>query len=371
MPSAAGQVTPMTRTQLVTGGAGFIGSNYVRSVLRETRDHVLIVDKLTYAGNLATIRDVLADPRTDFVQADIADAGRIAELLRDFRPAFIVNFAAESHVDRSIEGPRNFVHSNIVGVFELLENVRRYLRELPSDDREAFRFLQVSTDEVFGSLGPEGAFVEDTPYAPRSPYSASKASADFLVRAYHETYALPTLITNCSNNYGPYQFPEKLIPLCTHKALEGKRIPVYGLGENIRDWLHVEDHCEAISRVLARGQVGSTYNIGARNERTNLEVVHSICEALERVLPAAQNPRLKEAGHSTYRELVTFVEDRPGHDFRYAIDPSRIETELDWKAKRPFLQSLEDTVRWIVENRDWSSEVQAGVYDGERLGLDE
>jgi dTDP-glucose 4,6-dehydratase len=272
-------------------------------------------------------------------------------------------------VDRSIDGPRNFLHSNTVGVFELLECARTYHQKLPGDLLTTFRFLQVSTDEVFGSLGADGAFVEDTPYSPRSPYSATKASADHLVRAYHETYGLPTLITNCSNNYGPFQYPEKLVPLVTLNALSGQALPVYGQGQNVRDWLHVEDHCEAISAVLERGEVGSTYNIGARTERTNLEIVYAICDALEEILPAERDSELSEPGAGGYRDLVTFVKDRPGHDHRYAIDPSRIERQIGWRAKKSFDAGLKETVRWYIENREWCVEVKAGSYDGGRLGL--
>jgi dTDP-glucose 4,6-dehydratase len=330
---------------------------------------VVIVDKLTYAGNLRTIHDILENPRVRFVKGDIADRQSMTRIFAESRPSAIVNFAAESHVDRSIDGPRNFVHSNIQGTFELLECSRRFLRDLDPGARASFRFLQISTDEVFGTLGLQGAFSETTPYAPRSPYSATKASADHLVRAYYATYGLPTLITNCSNNYGPYQYPEKLIPLVTLNALSGRELPVYGDGRNVRDWLHVRDHCEAVALVLARGEPGETYNVGARNERENLEVVRGICDALEEILPAAENPRMKGSGVAEYRGLIRFQPDRPGHDFRYAIDPSKIERELGWKARSSFTQGLKETVKWYVENLDWCTEVQATAYGGERLGL--
>jgi dTDP-glucose 4,6-dehydratase len=356
---------------LVTGGAGFIGSDYVRLVLASTEDSVVIVDNLTYAGNHATMRDFLSDPRVTFVESDIADPGRMTEVFSSAQPAWVVNFAAESHVDRSIDGPRNFLHSNTVGAFELLEVSRRYWAGLADGERDRFRFLHVSTDEVFGSLGPEGAFSETSPYAPRSPYSATKAGADHLVRAYRETFGLPTLITNCSNNYGPFQYPEKLIPLATQKALQGETIPVYGDGRNVRDWIFVRDHVEGILAVLSRGLPGSTYHLGARNERTNLDVVQAVCTALEELLPAAENPKFggRRGRDASYHDLVTFVEDRPGHDYRYAIDPSRIEREIGWRARAPFEESLKETVRWYLENQEWCQEVVAGAYGGERLGL--
>jgi len=359
----------MVPCQVVTGGAGFIGSNYVRSILASSDTRVVIVDNLTYAGNLRTIKDLLESPRVRFVESDIADRRRMASVFAESQPTALVNFAAESHVDRSIDGPRRFVHSNVQGVFELLECSRAFLHGLDPEARASFRFLQISTDEVFGTLGPEGTFSEDTPYTPRSPYSATKAGADHLVRAYYETFGVPTLITNCSNNFGPYQYPEKLIPLATLNALSGRDIPVYGDGKNVRDWLHVEDHCEAIALVLAKGRPGRTFNVGARNEHENIEVVREICNVIERILPAAENPHLKGLGIRNYQALISFQPDRPGHDFRYAIDPSRIERELGWRPKRPFAEALEDTVKWYLENLDWCAEVQAGVYGGERLGL--
>ncbi len=361
----------MAECQLVTGGAGFIGSHYVRRALGTTEDKIVIVDKLTYAGNLATLRDILGHPRVEFIKADIVDSEKMQQLFEVHFPRVIVNFAAESHVDRSIDGPRNFLRSNTVGVFELLEVARRHWAGLPGTQKHRFRFLQVSTDEVYGSLGPEGHFSESSRYSPRSPYSATKASADHLVRAYYETYGLPTLVTHSSNNYGPYQYPEKLLPLAILNALDGKAIPVYGDGSNIRDWIHVEDCCAAISTVLTRGKPGSAYNIGARNERTNREMVQAVCTALEELVPARENPELERdrEGVRSYGDLITYVEDRPGHDFRYATDPSLIERELGWRARAPFADSLSETVQWYVENREWSAQVLQGVYGGERLGL--
>ncbi|MBT8396008.1 MAG: dTDP-glucose 4,6-dehydratase [Gemmatimonadetes bacterium] len=368
----------MTETQLVTGGAGFIGSNYIRSILSTTSDQILIVDKLTYAGNLATIQDVGGDPRVQFFEADIVDAGQMRRLFEIHRPRVAVNFAAESHVDRSIDGPRNFVQSNTVGVFELLEAASRYWVKLSGIQRDRFRYLQVSTDEVIGSLGEEGHFSEESHYQPRSPYSATKASADHLVRAYNETYQLPTIITNCTNNYGPYQYPEKLIPVATLNALAGKEIPVYGDGTHVRDWIHVDDHCRAITGVLRLGRPGSTYAIGARNELTNLEVVEAVCDVLEEVVPAADNPELaavRSEGSPTkgaspnYRDLITFVEDRPGHDRRYAMDPSKIESEIGWSPQRTFEEGLKETVKWYVENQKWCAEVRGGPFKEDRLGL--
>ncbi len=368
----------MTETQLVTGGAGFIGSNYVRRVLATTADRIVIVDKLTYAGNLATLRDVMSNPLVEFIEADIVDTEKMSQLFETYAPRVAINFAAESHVDRSIDGPRNFVQSNTVGVFELLEAASRYWSRLSGTQKDRFRFLQVSTDEVYGSLGDEGEFSEDSPYDPRSPYSATKASADHLVRAYNETYQLPTLITNCSNNYGPYQYPEKLIPLATLNGAAGKKIPVYGDGKHVRDWLHVFDHCRAISAVLESGRPGSTYNIGARNERTNLEITELVCDALEELLPAAENPELAavpsdqspaNGASPSYRDLITFVEDRPGHDYRYAINPTKIERETGWAPRVSFEKGLKETVKWFFDHPRWCDEVKDGAYGGERLGL--
>ncbi|HVG08187.1 MAG TPA: dTDP-glucose 4,6-dehydratase [Thermoanaerobaculia bacterium] len=339
-------------TLLVTGGAGFIGCNFVRLALAETRARIVILDKLTYAGSLENLADVLGDPRLTFVQGDIADRVEVRRVFAEHRPDAVVNFAAESHVDRSIEDASAFIETNIVGAFELLEAARRHV----TDD---FRFLHVSTDEVYGSLGPTGAFSEITPYAPNSPYAASKASADHLVRAYHETYGLPAVITNCSNNYGPYQFPEKLIPLMILNALEGKNLPIYGDGGNVRDWIYVEDHCRGVLAALQKGRPGEKYNLGGRSERTNLQIVDALCEILEAERPAA----------SSYKELKTFVADRPGHDRRYAIDDEKARTELGWEPRQSFESGLRATVRWYLQNRAWCEAVQSGKYDRERLGL--
>jgi dTDP-glucose 4,6-dehydratase len=358
-----------TDTVLVTGGAGFIGSNFVRHALARTAARVVVVDKLTYAGNLRSLDDVAPDPRFVFVQADIADRRAIDAVLREYGPRWVVNFAAETHVDRSIDGPRTFLQTNVVGAFELLDAARAYVAGLAPAERRRFRCLHVSTDEVYGTLGPTGAFTESTPYAPNSPYAASKAAADHFVRAYHETFGLPVLITNCSNNYGPYQYPEKLIPLTVLNAVEGKRLPIYGDGLNVRDWLYVEDHCDGILLVLQHGQVGEKYNIGGQNERTNLEVVDHICAALEDYLPPARNPALEAHGAASYAALKTFVEDRPGHDRRYAIDATKVRSELGWRPRHDFAAGIRQTVRWYLEHRDWCSAVQAGLYGRERLGL--
>jgi dTDP-glucose 4,6-dehydratase len=354
---------------IVTGGAGFIGSNFVRHLLASADTRVVVIDQLTYAGNLRSLDDVAADPRFHFVRADIADREAVASVFREHRPTALVNFAAESHVDRSIEGPRAFVHTNVVGAFELLEAARAHVEELGRDERAVFRFLHVSTDEVFGSLGPTGAFRETTPYSPRSPYSSTKAGADHLVRAWHHTYGLPTLVTNCSNNYGPSQFPEKLVPLMILNALEGKPLPIYGDGGNVRDWLYVEDHCEAIRCVLERATPGESYNVGGGAELSNLEMVDRLCAALEQELPAARNPALAERGVRGYAELKTFVEDRPGHDRRYAMDDARIRDELGWRPRHDLAAGLAATVRWYLAHRDWCHAVQARGYQRERLGL--
>jgi dTDP-glucose 4,6-dehydratase len=357
------------RSLLVTGGAGFIGSNFVRLALARGVERLVVVDKLTYAGHRQSLEDVLGDPRVTLVVADIADAPAMAELLAEQRPDWIVNLAAETHVDRSIDGPAAFVQTNVVGTFSLLEAARERFAGLSGPPREAFRFLHVSTDEVYGSLGPEGAFTEQTPYAPSSPYSASKAGADHLVRAYHATYGLPALVTNCSNNFGPYQYPEKLIPLCLLNAVEGKDIPIYGDGGNVRDWLYVEDHCDGIWTVLERGRLGQNYNIGARCELTNLELVDRLLDHLEGALPARDNAALRGRGLSSYLDLKTFVQDRPGHDRRYAIDPGRMGRELGWRPRHAFDEALARTVRWYLEHRDWCAAVQGDAYDRRRLGL--
>jgi dTDP-glucose 4,6-dehydratase len=337
-------------TLLITGGAGFIGSNLVHHALAHTADRLVIVDKLTYAGSLLNLEGALGSPRVVFVQADIADAAAMERVFAETKPDAVMNLAAETHVDRSIDSPRPFVDTNVVGTLVLLEAARKF---------KTHRFLHVSTDEVYGTLGPDGLFSEETPYAPNSPYAASKASADHLVRAYFHTYQLPVLITNCSNNYGPRQFPEKLIPLMVLQAIDGRALPIYGDGGNVRDWLHVDDHCRGLLLVLAKGRVGEKYNIGGGNERTNLQVVDAICDALETL-------RARSGG---YRALKTFVEDRPGHDRRYAIDAAKVRQELGWSPSRAFEDGLRETVRWYLEHRDWCDGVQAGRYDRGRLGL--
>lgn len=339
---------------LVTGGAGFIGANFVLDWLRDADEAVLNVDRLTYAGNLRTLKSLEGDSRHVFVRADICDAAALDTLFSVHRPRAVVHFAAESHVDRSIHGPADFVQTNVVGTFVLLEAARRYWSSLDDAGREAFRFLHVSTDEVFGSLGPaDPQFSEATPYAPNSPYSATKAGSDHLVRAYHYTYGLPTLTTNCSNNYGPYQFPEKLIPLMIANALAGKALPVYGDGRNVRDWLYVGDHCSAIREVLARGELGQTYNVGGWNEKTNIDVVETICALLDVAKPKAGG---------TYRDQIAFVKDRPGHDRRYAIDAHKLERELGWTPAETFETGLAKTVQWYLDNQEWVDEVASGEY---------
>jgi dTDP-glucose 4,6-dehydratase len=355
-------------TWVVTGGAGFIGSNFVRQALAATPNRLVVFDALTYAGHLESLEGLFGDDRVLFVRGDIADRDAVRALFFEHRPRAVVNFAAESHVDRSIDGPGDFVRTNVNGTFELLEASRALLASLSPADREGFRFLHVSTDEVFGSLGDTGAFREETPYAPNSPYSASKAAADHLVRAWHETYGLPAIITNCSNNYGPYQFPEKLIPLTILNAIEGKRLPIYGDGGNIRDWLYVADHCEAILAVLNRGRVGEKYNVGGNSERTNLEVVDALCAAIEEERPAGGNPALRGKGVSAYADLKSFVKDRPGHDRRYAIDASKIRRELGFAPRHTFEDGLRSTVRWYLDNAEWTAAVTRGTYDRERLG---
>jgi dTDP-glucose 4,6-dehydratase len=339
---------------VVTGGAGFIGSNFILQRMRDESASILNFDKLTYAGNPHNLESIADDPRYHFVQGDIIDRELVRETLARHQPRAIVHFAAESHVDRSIRGPEDFIHTNVNGTFALLEEVRAYWSSLEEPDRARFRFLHVSTDEVYGSLGPnDPPFSETTAYAPNSPYAASKAASDHLVRAYHHTYGLPTLTTNCSNNYGPFQFPEKLIPLLILNAQQGKPLPVYGDGKNVRDWLYVEDHCEAIAAVLAQGKSGETYNIGGSNEKPNIEIVYRICDLLDEVSPAKGVSR---------RELITFVKDRPGHDRRYAIDARKIERELQWKAKETFDTGLRKTVRWYLENEAWVRDVTSGSY---------
>lgn len=339
---------------LVTGGAGFIGSNFILNWVAKNGESVINLDKLTYAGNMSNLRSLQGNPRHIFIKGDILDSVLLNDLLATHKPRAIIHFAAESHVDRSIHGPGAFISTNVNGTFTLLEAAHAYWAGLDSESKSAFRFLHVSTDEVFGSLAPnDPPFTEVTPYAPNSPYSASKAASDHLVRAYHHTYGLPTLTTNCSNNYGPYHFPEKLIPLIIANARAGKRLPIYGDGQQIRDWLYVGDHCEAICRVLESGRPGETYNVGGWNEMANLDVVHILCDILQRLEP-------KPDGH--YRDQITFVADRPGHDRRYAIDARKLERELDWKPAETFESGIEKTVRWYLDNQDWVHDVQSGEY---------
>ncbi len=357
------------QTLLVTGGAGFIGCNYVRMIVRETDARVVVLDKLTYAGNLESLADLEGHERFAFEMVDICNRGAVEEMFRRYRPAGIVNFAAESHVDRSIDSPGAFIETNVVGTFNLLDVARRYRAELDDAAAAGFRFLHVSTDEVYGSLGETGLFHEETPYAPNSPYSASKAGADHLVRAYYETFGLPALVTNCSNNYGPYHFPEKLIPLMILNALDGKELPIYGDGGNVRDWLYVEDHCRGIHLALEGGRPGEKYNIGGNNERTNLQIVDTVCDELDERAPVEKNPALAGRELGSYRELKTFVADRPGHDRRYAIDASKIRSELGWEPRHNLESGLAATVEWYLENRAWCEAVTAGKQARDRLGL--
>lgn len=350
----------MNDSVLVTGGAGFIGSCFVRQLLQQFPQSLIVnLDKLTYAATTTSVPEVSAE-RYRLVEGDIGDASLVSQLLAEYQPRWVVNFAAESHVDRSIDHPDEFVMTNVVGTFRLLDCTLRWWQTLPEDSQRAFRLLHVSTDEVYGSLGASGLFREDTAYAPNSPYSASKAAADHFVRAYHHTYGLPVLTTNCSNNYGPYQFPEKLIPLITLNAVAGKPLPVYGTGSNVRDWLHVEDHCRALQRVLEAGQVGEVYNVGGDSERTNLQVVQTICDTLDELLgvPAV----------GARKNLIEFVSDRPGHDWRYAIDCSRIKQQLGWSANRTFETGLRETLQWYIDNSQWVESARRGQYTGQRLG---
>ena len=344
---------------IVTGGAGFIGSALIRYLIRETDAEVMNLDKLTYAGNLASLSEIDKSPRYHFSRTDICDAEAVSRLFREFRPDAIMHLAAESHVDRSIDGPLEFVRTNVMGTATLLNAATEYWRTLSEYKRAAFRFQHISTDEVYGSLGPEGLFTEKTPYDPRSPYSASKASSDHLVRAWHHTFGLPVLLSNCSNNYGPYHFPEKLIPLVILNALDGKQLPIYGKGENIRDWLFVEDHARALWLIDRKGKVGETYNIGGRNERTNLQVVEAICAILDELRPKASG---------SYADQITFVSDRPGHDLRYAIDADKLRRELGWEPREDFDSGLKLTVKWYLENEWWWRPIREGKYSGERLG---
>jgi dTDP-glucose 4,6-dehydratase len=347
-------------TFFVTGGAGFIGSAVIRHLLDETEAYVVNIDKLTYASNLSSIPQAADHPRYRFAQVDICNGPELRRLFDIQEPHYVMNLAAESHVDRSIDGPAEFIQTNIVGTFTVLQEALRYWRKLDQVAQQRFRLHHISTDEVFGSLGPEGLFTETTPYAPNSPYSASKASSDHLVRAWRETYGLPTLVTNCSNNYGPYHFPEKLIPHMIIRGLAGQPLPVYGSGENVRDWLYVEDHARALTLVVEHGTVGETYNIGGRQEHTNIDVVRQICRLLDKLAPSGDGSR---------EDLITFVTDRPGHDRRYAIDSSKIERELGWRAAETFETGLTKTVRWYLDSRPWWQSILEGGYKAERIGL--
>ncbi len=348
----------MTRTLIVTGGAGFIGSALVRKLIAETDYHVVNIDKLTYAGNLESLAEVAGKAQYSFEHVDICDAPAVQRIFRQYQPRGVLHLAAESHVDRSIDGPAEFIRTNVFGTFTLLQEALSYWRAL-EHGRDAFRFVHVSTDEVFGSLGADGFFTEETPYQPNSPYSASKAGSDHLVRAWHHTFKLPTVTTNCSNNYGPYQFPEKLIPLTILNAIRGFQLPVYGRGENVRDWLHVDDHAAGLIAALQKGKPGETYNFGGNNERTNLDVVRFICKLVDEFVPGAE-PR---------ERLIKYVTDRPGHDMRYAIDAAKAKRDLGWAPSESFESGLRKTVRWYIDNPTWSAHVLSGEYRGERLGL--
>jgi dTDP-glucose 4,6-dehydratase len=342
-------------TVMVTGGAGFIGANFVLDWLAQSDETILNLDKLTYAGNLSNLAPLTGDARHVFVHGDMGDRALVARLLAEHQPRAVLNFAAESHVDRSIHGPREFIQTNIVGTFNLLESVREHWTALPDAERTAFRFLHVSTDEVYGSLSPsDAAFTENSPYEPNSPYSASKAASDHLVRAWHHTYGFPVLTTNCSNNYGPLHFPEKLIPLLIVNALAGKPLPVYGDGQQIRDWLYVKDHCSALRAVLAAGRLGETYNVGGWNEKPNIDIVHTVCSLLDELRPRSDS--------ASYSQQITFVTDRPGHDRRYAIDARKIERELGWKPAQTFESGIRKTVQWYLDNPQWVTDVQNGTY---------
>ncbi|MEE4408933.1 MULTISPECIES: dTDP-glucose 4,6-dehydratase [unclassified Serratia (in: enterobacteria)] len=349
---------------LVTGGAGFIGSAVVRHIIEATQDSVMVVDKLTYAGNLESLSVIADNERYSFEQVDICDRAALDRVFAQYQPDVIMHLAAESHVDRSIDGPAAFIETNVVGTYTMLEAARHYWQPLDAERKQNFRFHHISTDEVYGDLhGTDDLFTETTPYSPSSPYSASKASSDHLVRAWLRTYGLPTIVTNCSNNYGPYHFPEKLIPLVILNAVAGKPLPVYGDGAQVRDWLYVEDHARALYQVVTEGVIGETYNIGGHNERKNIEVVHTICDLLEELAPA------KPLGVEKYRDLITYVKDRPGHDMRYAIDAGKIDRELGWRPQETFESGIRKTVSWYLNNETWWRRVQDGSYAGERLGL--
>ena len=350
-----------SKTILITGGAGFIGSALARHLIEESEHRVVVLDALTYAGNLSSLAPVSGSERFRFVRGDIRDRALVESLIADVRPDIIAHLAAESHVDRSIDGPAAFIETNIVGTFTMLSAATDYWRALPDPDKAGFRFHHISTDEVFGALGDEGFFTETSPYDPRSPYSASKAGSDHLVSAWHHTYGLPTLVTNCSNNYGPYQFPEKLIPLMIIKCLAGEPLPVYGRGDNIRDWLFVDDHVRALRTVFEKGVAGESYMVGGNNERTNLQVVEVICDTLDGIEPRADG--------RSYREQISFVADRPGHDFRYAIDAGKLQSELGWAPRENFESGMARTIRWYLDNRDWWQDILSGRYQGERLGI--
>ena len=351
---------------LVTGGAGFIGSAVIRHIIQNTNDSVINVDKLTYAGNLESLAEIDTSARYFFEMVDICNRDELDRVFKEHQPDAVMHLAAESHVDRSIDGPAEFIETNIIGTYQLLEATRQYWNELEGSRKTDFRFHHISTDEVYGDLeGPEDLFTETTPYAPSSPYSASKASSDHLVRAWQRTYGLPTLITNCSNNYGPYHFPEKLIPLVILNALQGKSLPIYGNGLQIRDWLYVEDHACALYKVITEGVIGETYNLGGHNEKANIDVVKAICTLLEELVPT------KPKGVKSYQDLITYVKDRPGHDVRYAIDASKIEKELNWTPKETFETGMRNTVEWYLNNKVWWARVLDGSYTGERLGVKE
>ena len=346
---------------MVTGGAGFIGGNFVIHQILNEKNYILNFDKLTYAGNLGTLQEISKHPHYKFVKGDICDRKLVSDAIKTFKPDAVINFAAESHVDRSIDGPFEFIQTNIVGTAILLDESYKYYKTLKSEVKNNFKFIHISTDEVYGSLGENDYFTEETAYDPSSPYSSSKASSDHLVRAWNRTYGLPIVITNCSNNYGPFQFPEKLIPLTILNCLAQKELPVYGKGDNIRDWLYVQDHCEAICRVLENGKVGETYNIGGNNEIKNIDIVKIICDRLDYLLPLPNNRK--------YDELIVFVKDRPGHDFRYAIDASKIKKDLNWEPKEDFKSGIVKTINWYIDNKFWWESIQKNIYKQERLGV--